>query len=95
MLRKYPYTVNEIEKVLKESLPTQPMPLGKTHLIKHRIRVHPHATPVRHKIRRMSPKLFNLAVEEAKKWIKLVIVEFSNSFWFSALVMVPSKPAGT
>ena len=43
------------------------MPLGKTHLIKHKIRVHPNATQDRHKIRRMSPKLLNLAIEEAKK----------------------------
>ena len=85
----------EIDKVLKECLPPHPMPLGKTHLIKHKIRVSPDAIPVRHKVRSMSPKLLNLAIEEAKKWIKLGVVEYSNSSWCSAPLMVPSKPVGT
>ena len=58
----------EIDNVLKECLPPHSIPLGRTHLIKHKIRVSPDAIPFRHKVRRMSPKLLNLALEEAKKW---------------------------
>ena len=68
-----------IMQVFKECLPPQPQLYGRTHLIKHKIRVKPDATPVRHKLRRMSPNVLNLATEEAKKWLKLGIVEFLNS----------------
>ena len=76
-------------QVVKECLPPQPQPHGKTHLVKHKIRIKPDATPVTHKLRRMSPKVLTLAIEEAKKWLKLGIIEVSNSSWCSAPVMVP------
>ena len=77
-----------IKKLLKEVFPLQSQPLGKTYLIKHKIRISPDATPIRHKIRCMSQAILDLAIKEAKRWLELGVMEESQSSWCSAPVMV-------
>ena len=75
-----------IEKLVLRVLPSESESPGLTNLIEHHIDVQG-ATPVRHKMRRMSPKMLEFAQGEVKKLRRVGIIERSASDWRSAPVV--------
>jgi transposase len=69
---------------------TESAPLGRTHLIEHRIDTGDHA-PIRQRCYRLSPEKQKVLVEEVDKMLALDIIEPCESPWLSPVLVTPKK----
>ena len=82
----------KFERVVEEFLGQQAVQLGMTRLTEHHIDVQG-AAPVKHRLRRMSPRMLEVASEEVERLRREGVIERSASDW-SAPVLV-KKSDGT
>uniref|UniRef100_A0ABD2W5F9 RNA-directed DNA polymerase n=1 Tax=Trichogramma kaykai TaxID=54128 RepID=A0ABD2W5F9_9HYME len=76
-----------IRVVVDRMMTAEPGALGLTRLTEHHIDVQG-ASPIKHKMRRMSPPMLQVAHDEVKKMLAEGVIEPSASAWSSAPVIV-------
>ncbi|CAB0038506.1 unnamed protein product [Trichogramma brassicae] len=76
-----------IRVVVDRMMTAEPGTLGLTRLTEHHIDVQG-ASPIKHKMRRMSPPMLQVAHDEVKKMLAEGVIEPSASSWSSAPVIV-------
>ena len=76
-----------MDQLVDSTLARQKVELGLTDLIEHRVEL-TDSTPIRHKFRRMSPRMIEIATEEINKLAGQGAIERSASNYNSAPVLV-------